>query len=219
MRSLLSLALVVMAVGCGSVAEAPSSSVGPEADGAIDVDSSAPVDASLADTSSEDTAVLTPLDSHHAAADTHVEYDFGPPPDGAPEIMVPPEASAGCNELSQKGSLIAPVAWTDPLPAFTGGTISEGTYVLTKLAITDGASSSARAETVAFSGTTFEARVDVGAVTARVRGNFSASASTLTTTTTCPKAGDVDSGQYTATPTTLVIYDAVEHELAFYDKS
>lgn len=213
MRQWLSFVLVIALTGCGaSTEDATTQDAGEDTSNVEDV---ATADVMVVDSTVPDSRTFVPLPDTSPEPDTHVEYDFGPP-DGPPPP--PPDTTiGGCNELVQKGSMITATAWTAPLPTFTGGPIADGTYVLTKLAITDGMPLTTRAETDVFSGASFEAVAEFGSYVGRTRGTIAMSGTTLTASATCPTSA-TDAAQYSATGGTLLVYDAMEHELAWYEK-
>ena len=126
--------------------------------------------------------------------------------------------SSACNTLVNDGADIVEEAATGTPPAMTGGTISDGTYVLTARKDWQGSCNCTSRQKLAISGGTVQivARTDKAAdqhmtATAAVAGNQ------LTLSGTCPVAQSLKQ-TYTATATQLSLFDASDQSLKVYTK-
>jgi hypothetical protein len=142
--------------------------------------------------------------------------------------------SAECNALTTAGAPYSPlVLSSQPVPAAEGGTVSDGTYVLTSQVLYtshgtgDASALGTLAEKISVSGSTWQAALSYqyagGPVTGAdggllwtLEGGTSASTATLTfaakggsftLTQTCGTGSLSQSGTYTATPTEIVLID------------
>jgi hypothetical protein len=132
--------------------------------------------------------------------------DAGPPDAGADASAA--DAGDNCNELAPLGGPVAATCAPDaPTPA-TGGTIADGTYVLTQSLFFGTCSSSTLDETLLVSGGTVQSvAVDANGVVIRksVTTTVAGSGTALVEAQTCPPGLIVTVG-FSATPTTLTIY-------------
>lgn len=203
-----SLILALFAAGCSSSAVTSS----PTTDAAHD-DSSASKDGATAETAAEDS--IAPVDSFEPE-DT-ATIDAPPPTDGAPSDGDP--LGSGCNTVAQKGTAVSQTAWTDPIPALTGGVIADGTWVMTKWAKTEGTApaSVSTAETLVVAGTSWKIAAVAGSLSVHANGVATTSGNTITFVQTCPGSSSKAS-TYTATATELMVRDEPSHDLVWFTK-
>lgn len=134
---------------------------------------------------------------------------------GAADTTSAPEASvdeplpdtANCNDLAQKSAQVMPVRGAS-FPAFEGGTIADGTYVLTKVEVYDGPiTGGPMAFTIVVSGGTMRWIVTSGSDVLRLNLTIMpAPPKMLQLQATCPPGPADDKPRpYHATPTELVI--------------
>ena len=153
-------------------------------------------------------------------------------PDGAPPGMcgagVPP--GQACNTLSNAGSPITPTCVSGTIPVGTGGTIVDGTYVLTSQTHYQDTSCSMLplSETIAFAGDCIQ--VVFGSIFSGTQsGTLTTQGNTFTATQTCQHL-DVDAAvtimdaqmkTYTATSTTFTlfsVYAATGSDIAVFTR-
>ena len=153
-----------------------------------------------------------PQTSFDAGLDVTFADDTSTPPDDAaltcPDAGVQPDGA--CNALAQlETTPVTGTCGTGAQPAGTGGTIADGTYVLTAQARYLGAGCTPGATfeaTVQITGGCFQ-RVDgMGVNELRRSGNFTTSGNVITRDITCGAA--LPAATYTATATQLTIFDA-----------
>ena len=115
--------------------------------------------------------------------------------------------AAVCNTLTASGDVVIQTAATGSAPAPAGGTIANGTYVLTSNEVfPPGSSASASSkETLRITGNQMERALAYLGFVSQLNYSISTAGTTLTATATCP-VGDAFSLPYTATATTLVIF-------------
>lgn len=143
------------------------------------------------------------------AADTFVSSDAA----GAVDSVVPtdtsvPTADSGgaCNELEQLGAEVTPTAATG-FPAMAGGTIADGTYVLTKMHVYEGTPpASAGAQTLVVSGSTAQLVMTRDGMTERQSVTLRVMGSILQFVPLCPPGADDEKPRpFNATATELII--------------
>lgn len=176
--------------GCGGTDDPPASSDGGTGDGATDspATDSAAVDTGAADTGSSDSA----------ASDTGGGDATG-------------DAGA-CNALANVADTITTQQVAEALPTLKGGTVSEGTYVITAVTAYTGPggatgpkTGTTMQQTMRLSAGGFEiVRIQNGGAEKRSSGTYTASGTTFTLGGTCPTASSVPV-EYDATATTLRI--------------
>ena len=107
-----------------------------------------------------------------------------------------------CTDLVNAGVVVAKTTHAQPPPAMTGGTIAEGTYLLTAMDKYNGRSgSNTHRETWRFSGNRVEAIMEnslAPGIVSRASGTYTVSGNAFTVHLTCPQGGDVVQ-TYTAT--------------------
>jgi hypothetical protein len=132
--------------------------------------------------------------------------------DGAPETDAGPSSCGAtgdggeCNGIAQVGSPVTGTCESTTQPQGAGGTIADGTYVLTaRVGYGSGCTATTYTATMVIAGNCVE-RVD-GQATSAVRRNhaLATSGNVLTRTATCGSA--LPAATYTATPTQLVVFD------------
>lgn len=172
----------------------------------------------LACSGSDDTATTTESDtgtvadtsttSDGSAEDTSVAVDTG-----VADTVVKADSPAGCNTLDNVGDTVTTTRVAEALPTLTGGTLAEGTYVVTAVTEytgTGGASGTVAGDTMKqtmrLAAGKFEiVRMQKTNPEKRSAGDYKTSGTTFTMTGTCPSAsGDVPVN-YEATGTTLKI--------------
>ncbi len=188
------LAVLVASMGTVSACSSKSSGgSGPQTSfdsGAFDVgfgeDSSTPAD-----------DAATPMDGTAAEAAAMTCLDAGVQSDGA------------CNALAQAQTTpVTGACQTGAQPAGTGGTIADGTYVLTAQAryLDAGCTVGMYEATIEIVGACFQ-RVDtIGNAETRRSGTMTTSGNVITRTITC--GPNLPAATYTATATQLTIFDA-----------
>jgi len=138
-------------------------------------------------------------------------------PDGSSGGMCSANVPAGqaCNTLQNIASPITPTCVTDTMPAGTGGTILDGTYVLASQTYynVSGCSNVAISETIAISGGCVQLAFG-DPITGSGSTSFVVQGNNITSTTTCldlPVDGaslmmDGPTKTFTATPTTFTLF-------------
>ena len=138
-----------------------------------------------------------PVDDAGRGTDDLGKADAGPadtgPADTGPADVGAPDAGPACNVLTFGAPAAPAIAASGSPPAFTGGTIPEGTWHLSRRTFFGGpADTVSRRETMLIAGAAFDfnAIVEIGAAApARTRGSYAASGSMFSTTIMCPAAG------------------------------
>lgn len=130
----------------------------------------------------------------------------------------PPPPDGGCSTLVGIGAEITTVAAPTVAPPATGGTLADGTYVLTRSTLftgpggESGPTSIKRALTLRITGSTAEVARNKGAPQ---RASLSVAGSKLNIAKVCPKVGS-EEVEYTATPTSLSIFETDSDGTALY---
>jgi hypothetical protein len=206
MRS--SFLLCAFLIGCGSSVDENNSTT-------TDTGSAAVVDsATTTDTRTNDTSVVV-TDTGTVATDTSVVDSGKPMLDSATsDTMTSFDTGggdsdpfgAGCNTVEQKGSPVKPAAALGSAPTWTGGTIADGTYVMTKWLIYGGGMVSPEpvSETLVVSAGTFKVVANTSMFTVRTNGSVTVSGSTMTFTPSCPSSAKGDTSSFSATATEFV---------------
>jgi len=125
--------------------------------------------------------------------------------------MTPPQPNV-CNALVNAASEVTGMQVATEAPAAVGGAVIDGTYHLTDLTIYTGAGGQAGAlpiqlkQTIAIHGTTADAITEVSGMSQAQSTTFITSGTTATTAGTCPKVEAPQTGEYSATPTSLVLF-------------
>jgi hypothetical protein len=152
-----------------------------------------------------------PADDSGAGDTSAPSEDASAPSEGGADVGVdahgdaPPE----CNKLANLGSPVPGNLVANAAPAPTGGTLVDGTYVLTKYQVytgpggQSGPSGQSLASTLALAGSTYEAVSSTGGSDTRVNGTFTTSGTSYTATVTCP-GGPTTALGYTFDGTTFV---------------
>ena len=139
------------------------------------------------------------IDNADADADGAVETDASggaDTPDG------------GCNGLTQLGAPVTPTCDPGSAPAAAGGTIVDGTYLLTESRFYGSCSTEPLAETLVVAQGIVQSiatGAGGGAIRASVSYQLGANGTTLAETQTCP-APVQTTVRFSATPSTLTIY-------------
>ena len=206
------LIAALCAVGCGDKV-APTTALD---SGAADA---TPFDTNALDTKTADTRD-TPLIDSAATTDT-----TSTPPD---TTSTPPDTAmgdgdvfgSGCNDLLQKGSPVTQTGSSGPVPAFTGGTIADGTYVMTKWIAYGGKAPSPTPvrETILIKGSVWQIVADTGAFTIRSNAAVSTSGTTINYVPSCPAGGMAKPSSYSATATELIAGDLGATDAAYFTK-
>lgn len=117
-------------------------------------------------------------------------------------------AGGACHDLVNVGTNVVFTAEASPPPTPLGGTIVDGTYVLTTATLytgTGGASGptgDTRSMTMRITGARGDSIFDGVARTAQ----FAVSGTTMTSTSVCPESGGTRTDGYDATPTTFAVH-------------
>jgi hypothetical protein len=125
--------------------------------------------------------------------------------------VTPPQPNA-CNALVNVAPAVDAMQVAAEPPAATGGAVPNGTYHLVDLTIYTGAGGAAGAiplavrQTVAIHGASADVITDVGGAPRAQSSTFVTAGITVTTAGTCPTADPPETGQYSVTPTSLVLY-------------
>lgn len=163
-----------------------------------------------------DTAVVTDTAS---AADTASPGDTASAADTLTGADVGEDtAVTACNTLVNDGAVISKTGHAEAPPAMTGGTIADGTYVLTALDQYNGHhGDTTHKEKWAFSGSSVLAVSAEGGGDVRYAGTYSTAGNVLTLSITCPGPATI-SALYTATASTLVteVPDKDDHQVSTY---
>jgi major membrane immunogen (membrane-anchored lipoprotein) len=120
----------------------------------------------------------------------------------------PADAGDNCNGLAPLGPLVTATCDTGAPPPATGGTIVDGTYLLSESHFFGTCAASMLGETLVISGGKIESlAIDAGGAVLRKSLSYTASGSgtTMVETQTCPLSV-VATIRFSATPTTLTIY-------------
>jgi hypothetical protein len=126
---------------------------------------------------------------------------------GTPTDSGTPEASSGdvCAEIAQQGASIDKDHDPGPPPAMTGGTIADGTYVLTKMVQYNGENGNlAHQETIVFAGGNGQIVGTESGATKRLFFTYTTSGNEITEVVSCGGPAASVKQQYTATATTYV---------------
>ncbi|HEX7478680.1 MAG TPA: hypothetical protein VF331_12800 [Polyangiales bacterium] len=122
-------------------------------------------------------------------------------------------STAACNAVVDDGPLVTMTAVASAAPSPVGGTIADGTYVLSAATLYTGPGGSTAASGGAFSGV-FQIKgttmLQVGTVSGkeeRYVTTFTTSGTTLSTNDTCPVAKS-ETHSFSANPTGFTVYDA-----------
>lgn len=126
--------------------------------------------------------------------------------------------ASACNDLVNDGADVPETAETGTPPTMTGGSIADGTYVLTARKDWQGSCNCTTRQKVVISGTGAQlvTRTDQGADT-HVTSTWSVAGNKLTSTITCPGAQTLQL-EFTATATELQVFDAADQSLNVYTK-
>ena len=130
-------------------------------------------------------------------------------------------ASGDCNTLTNVGTVVSETTNASALPAMTGGTIVDGTYVLSSAVEYAGSTADTKTHkrTLKISGTTIQiVNSDNGGPDVHATLSIAPSGNKMNETMTCPVAGAVTQGAYTATATTLAILKDGENLIETYTK-
>jgi len=197
-----SLALSLVLVACGG------STVDPPGSGTLP---------GTAATSTGNTSSPTEPPGNPAAPSTPTASPTGSPtaaPTTTPTSMptvTPPQPTA-CNALVNVAPAVSAMqVATEPPPA-TGGAVTDGTYHLSDLTIYTGAGGHAGAlplqlrQTIAIHGTTADAVTEVNGKSQAQSTTFVTSGTTATTGGTCPTVEPPQTGEFSATATSLVLF-------------
>ena len=111
------------------------------------------------------------------------------------------DTGGGCNSTTNEGTLVTAIA-AGPYPTFTGGTVLDGTYVLTAWEEPGGAGRTARHTLVLAGGNAHWVRDIDTAPTDRREYTYTTAGSKFTQALTCPTTGTAPI-DYTATATTI----------------
>lgn len=126
-------------------------------------------------------------------------------------------ATGGCNTLTSLGSQVAETAGSGTKPTPQGGTLADGTYVLTKHEVFPPSSPDAntRQRTFKFEAGKLEVVLsDANKPESRQSGTFTTSGTSINIAATCPQAGNA-ALPYTATGTTLIMFDSANQDDVF----
>ena len=114
-----------------------------------------------------------------------------------------------CNMLVNSATVVTPTVGVGAAPALTGGTITPGTYVETKVEVFggDGGLPPPEQSTIALAAATLDEVVKVGTVETRFHSTYTVAMSTITIVTTCDSTfrfTGMYSAAYQATATTFI---------------
>jgi len=114
-----------------------------------------------------------------------------------------------CNALVNSATVVTPTVGVGAAPALTGGTITPGTYVETKVELfgADGGVPPPEQSTIALAAATFDEVVKVGTAETRLHSTYTVMMTTITIVTTCDstfKFTGMYSAAYQASPTTFI---------------
>jgi hypothetical protein len=131
----------------------------------------------------------------------------------APDTFVPPPDAAPCNTIADVATDVAEVGVAEAAPGASGGTIVDGTYVVTASVIYTGVGGQAGTDGNVIHATSVNTAgqyqyVDTGTNAALTSGRFQTSGtSTITVLQDCPTQTVINFGTYTASPTEFTLYD------------
>ena len=132
----------------------------------------------------------------------------------APDAFVPPPDAGPCNTIADVGTDVAQVGVAEAAPAATGGTIVDGTYVVTSAVVYTGAggltgpSGSIVHATSVNTGGAYE-YVDTGTNASVTSGMYQTSGTnTILVLQYCPTQTVINFSTYTASPTEFTLYDS-----------
>jgi len=116
---------------------------------------------------------------------------------------------AVCNMLVNSATVVTPTVGAGAVPALTGGAITPGTYVETKIEVfgADGGLPPPEQSTIALGAATLDEVVKAGTVETRFHSTYTATVSTITVVTTCDSTfrfTGMYSAAYQATATTFI---------------
>jgi len=114
-----------------------------------------------------------------------------------------------CNMLVNSATVVTPTAGAGAVPALTGGAITPGTYVETKIEVFggDGGLPPPEQSTIALAAATLDEVVKVATLETRYHSTYAVAVSTITIITTCDstfKFTGMYSAAYQASPTSFV---------------
>jgi hypothetical protein len=118
-------------------------------------------------------------------------------------------STGACNGLTDIGAVVIPVCATGPEPDGTGGTIVDGTYVLTSLTLYDctRVATFPQSQTLTVSGACMQGAAHVGGAPITTSQSFVVSGNQLTGSIDCPAGqSGAQTATFTATPTTLTLF-------------
>lgn len=131
------------------------------------------------------------------------------------------DAGGACNTIANIGTAVPETTNPAALPAMTGGTIADGTYVLTSAVYYAGstASSVTHKRTLAISGSTVQlVNSDNSGPDVHATIMFAPSGNQLGDQGTCPAGLTVGPSTYTASSTTLEITKVADNQVETYTK-
>ncbi len=126
--------------------------------------------------------------------------------------------TSACNSLVNDGADVPETAETGTPPTMTGGSIADGTYVLTARKDWQGSCNCTTRQKLSITGTAVQVvtRTDAGA-DQRFGGTLSIAGKAATLNVTCPGA-QTKALEYTATATELQLFDPADQSLQVYAK-
>lgn len=126
--------------------------------------------------------------------------------------------TAACNTLVNDGPDVPESAETGTPPTMTGGTIADGTYVLSARKDWQGSCNCNTRQKLSISGTTLQVVTKTDAAPEqRLTTTIATSGNKLSLTVTCPAAQNL-SLEYTATATQLQVFDPNDQSLQIFTK-
>lgn len=158
-------------------------------------------------------------DGGGGGVDSSVSPDSSVADSSVPDTSVNP--TGACNTLANVGTSVSETANAAAVPVMTGGTIVDGTYVLTSNVqyAGSGAGSKTHKRTLAISGTTLQlVNSDNGGPDVHVTIKVAPVGAELNEMGTCPAGFALTPGTYTATATTLEIQKNGSKQLETYTK-
>jgi hypothetical protein len=112
-------------------------------------------------------------------------------------------AAVTCDSFPNPGTAVTPVSKAGPPPAMTGGTLVEGTYVLTAWEeYNNNSNSRTHNETFVFANGVMKHVESKDGTESILAGTYTTSGTTMTWNIKCPQAISI-SVKYTATPTSM----------------